>query len=76
MACKKKTDGLDDVQKKILDALTGMSEPAGCKAIAEVTGLKTQQVSGKLRGLKNRGFVESPIKSKYIITEAGKAELG
>ncbi len=76
MACKrKKTEGLDDVQKQILEALTTMDEPAGCKVIAEATGLTVPKVNGKLRGLKNRGWVQSPIKGKYVITEEGRGQL-
>ncbi len=75
MACKKKEQGLDEVQKQILKALAGMDEPAGCKVIAEAAGLPTPKVTGKLRGLKNKGLVESPVKGKYVITDTGKKEI-
>lgn len=74
MPCKRKT-GLDDVDKKILSALTEFSEPAGCKQIAEKAGLETRKVMGKLRFLLKNGYVERPIKGKYIITEKGKQAI-
>jgi len=76
MACvKKKSEGLDDVQKKILEALARMSEPSGCGEIAKAAGLSTPQVMGKLRGLKSQGYVDSPVKGKYLITEKGRKEV-
>lgn len=76
MPCKrKKTEELDDIQKKILKALTAMKEPAGCGEIAKAAGLPTPKVTGKLRGLKSRGLVESPVKGKYVITEEGKKKV-
>ncbi len=76
MACRKKAKDpkeLDEIQKRILKALAEFTEPAGCKEIAEKAGLPTPKVTGKLRGLKNRGFVESPVKGKYVITAEGKS---
>lgn len=58
-----------------MKALSELSEPAGCKEIAEKAYLPTPKVIGKLRGLKNRGLVESPVKGKYVITEEGKKLL-
>ena len=76
MGCRKKsTEDLDEEQKKILIALDKIKEPAGCKDIAASSRLATPKVTGKLRGLKTKGYVESPIKGKYVVTEAGKAEL-
>ena len=42
---------LDEVQKAILGALAGMSEPAGCGEIAKSAGLATPKVVPKMRGL-------------------------
>ncbi|RKY96394.1 MAG: Fur family transcriptional regulator, partial [Candidatus Hydrothermota bacterium] len=42
---------------------------------AKAAGLPTPKVRGKLRGLKSRGRVDSPIKGKYIITEDGKKKI-
>ncbi len=75
MACRKKTKdpkALDEIQKRILKALSTFNEPAGCKEIAEKADLPTPKVTGKLRGLKNRGLVDSPVKGKYVITEEAK----
>jgi len=72
---KKKSEDLDEIQIKILKALSNMKEPAGCGEIAKAAGLLTPKVTGKLRGLKSRGLVNSPIKGKYIITEEGKKKI-
>jgi len=66
---------LDEVGKAILEALAGMEEPAGCGEIAKKAGLSTPKVVGKLRGLLKQELVERPVKSKYVITKAGKAAL-
>jgi len=63
---------LDDQQSKILEALSEMEDPAGCKDIGEKAGIPWRTVMGKLRGLKSDGYVESPVKSKYVITEKGR----
>jgi len=76
MPCtRKKNEDLDDIQKKILKALSTMKEPAGCGEIAKAAGLPTPKVTGKLRGLKSRGLVDSPVKGKYVITEEGKKKV-
>jgi len=72
---KKIYKDLDDIQIKILKALSTMKEPAGCGKIAKAAGLPTPKVTGKLRGLKSRGLVDSPVKGKYIITEEGKKKI-
>ncbi len=77
MACGKKCsksgkDQLTDEQRAILQALANMEEPGACKDIAEATGLKSNSVSCRLRSLKSRGYVESPVRCKYAITETGR----
>ena len=67
----KKSGELDDLSKKILAALSEFSEPVGCGDIAKKIGEKVQRVMGKLRSLKNKGFVESPVKGKYVISSEG-----
>ena len=76
MPCCKKSTGLNVEQKKILSALVGMNGPAGGKEIAEASGLDAKAVSSKIKGLKTKGFVDSPARCKYAITTSGKAELG
>ena len=71
MPCKR-SNPLDETGKTILKALVAFSEPVGCKQIAEKAGLETRKVMGKLRSLLKNGYVERPIKGKYIITEKGK----
>ena len=76
MACKggcKK--GLSDEHKAILSALAGMAEPAACKDIAAAVGQESKKVSCKLTSLKKKGFIQSPARCRYEITEAGKAEI-
>lgn len=65
-------DELGEEQKGILKALAQLTEPAGCKVIGEQAGFPWRTVMAKLRGLKREGYVESPVKGKYIITEKGR----
>lgn len=52
-----------------------MKEPVGCKEIGETSNIPWRTVMTKLRGLKTSGYIESPVKGKYIITEKGKRVL-
>ncbi|MFQ6053159.1 MAG: hypothetical protein ACE5OO_02870 [Candidatus Bathyarchaeia archaeon] len=63
---------LGEEQRGILKALTRLTEPAGCKVIGETAGIPWRTVMAKLRGLKREGYVESPVKGKYVITDKGK----
>jgi len=63
---------LGDEQKGILKALAQMKEPAGCKEIGEKANIPWRTVMAKLRGLKNEGYVESPVEGKYVITDKGR----
>jgi len=72
MPCGKRSKGLDDTAKAILKALAEFSEPAGCKEIAEKAGLDVRKVTGKLRSLLKNGYVERPVKGKYVITDKGR----
>ncbi|WP_456433910.1 LexA family protein [Thermosulfuriphilus sp.] len=77
MSCKScGSNGLTEEQKKILAALAEKGEPSGCKDIAQAIGLSSQAVSCRLRSLKSKGYVESPAKGKYVITETGRAQVG
>jgi len=66
---------LNDDQVAILKALNTLSEPAGCKVIGEAADMSWRSVMGKLRGLTKGGYVESPEKGKYVISEKGKTEI-
>ena len=75
MTCKAKhKTGLDADQKKVLKALKGMDKPAAPKQVAEETGLESKAVSAAMKGLKAEGFVESPVRCKWAITDAGKSK--
>ncbi|MCB2181720.1 MAG: hypothetical protein KQH63_06835 [Desulfobulbaceae bacterium] len=70
--CKK---GLTDEQKQILAEMAKMSEPCGCKDIAQATGLESKSVSCRLTSLKKKGYIASPVRCKYEITDDGKAQI-
>ncbi len=80
MACSKGkkskcSTALTDEQKKILKVLSESEGPMASKEIAEKTGLTSNQVSCRLRALKNKGFVESPERCKYVATSEGTSAL-
>lgn len=76
MACKScKTTMLSDTQRQVLEALAKSAEACGSKEIAAATGLESKQISCQLTALKNKGFVASPVRCKYEITEEGKGQL-
>jgi predicted transcriptional regulator len=58
-------------QKKILEALAGSDSPCGSKDIVAATGLDKKLVSNKIAALKKAGLVDSPVRCKYGVTEAG-----
>jgi hypothetical protein len=68
---------LTEEQTKILKALNTLTEPAGCKVIAEAADMPWRTVMGKLRGLKKGEgeLVESPDKGVYVISEKGKTAI-
>lgn len=66
---------VDEVQKKILKALIKLSKPSGCGDIGKLAELKVPVVMGKLRGLSKEGYVQSPVKGKYIVTAKGKSAV-
>ncbi len=73
MACKSK--GLSDKQKEVLKALKDCKQECGSKDIAATTTLEPKQVSCQISALKKKGYVESPVRCKYVITESGKQAL-
>lgn len=72
MRCRRKTEGLDEIERAILGVLVQSAQSLACKEIAQAAGLPTPKVTGKMRSLKNRGYVEDSVKGKYVITESGK----
>lgn len=73
MVCK--TSGMSDNNRKILDALASGDGPWSNKEVAEMAGLEAKQVSCAMGSLKKQGLVDSPVRCKYVITEAGKGQL-
>ena len=55
---------LDEVHRAILSAMATMSEPAGCRVIAERASLPTPKVVNKMRGLLKSDPVASPVEGK------------
>jgi predicted transcriptional regulator len=70
-----KAPGADADVKKILKAMASDSGPWANKQVAEKAGLDAKVVSGLMGKLKKQGLVDSPVRCKYAITDAGKAEL-
>ncbi len=76
MGCKKcGTGGLTDKQREVLEALANCSEACGSKDIAAATSLETKQVSCQITALKKKGYVSSPARCKYEITDEGRNAL-
>ncbi len=75
MSCTCGTTSLDDQQRHILEALAKSPDACGSKDIAAVTGLESKQISCQITALKKKGYVASPARCKYAITEQGKSML-
>jgi predicted transcriptional regulator len=77
MACKSCGDTpLNDTQRQVLEALAKSPEACGSKELTAATGLEAKQISCQITALKNKGYVSSPARCKYEITEQGKGILG
>ncbi len=63
---------LNDQQRQVLEALANSAAPSGSKELAAATGLESKQVSCQLTALKNKGFIASPVRCKYEITDQGR----
>ena len=66
---------LDEEGKKVLAALSEFSKPASGKEIAQAAGMDSKAVTSKIKTLKSKGLVESPVRCKYCVTPAGKEVL-
>ena len=75
MGCGTKKGALSDEQKQVLEAMNNCDGPCASKDIAAATGLETKQVSCRITALKKKGYVESPVRCKYGITDEGKTAL-
>ena len=72
-SCKK--SALSDRQREVLEVLVQSDDVCANKDIAAATSLDPKQISCQLTALKKKGFVTSPVRCKYEITEDGKAAL-
>lgn len=73
MAGEKAKD-LDTEAKKVLKAMKAVAEAAAPKQIAEAAGMDGKKVSEIIQSLKAHGLVESPVRCKWALTEAGKGK--
>jgi Fe2+ or Zn2+ uptake regulation protein/predicted transcriptional regulator len=77
MGCKTcGNTSLNDRQRQVLEALAQSPEACGSKEIVASTGMEAKQVSSQITELKSKGYVTSPVRCKYAITEQGKKILG
>jgi len=67
---------LSPVKQEILEAMFLYERPTRAVEIAKETEKKFPPVMMHLLGLKKMGYVSSPEKGEYIITEKGKEALG
>jgi Fe2+ or Zn2+ uptake regulation protein len=67
---------LDDQQRQVLIAVAQSPEACGSKELVAATGLEAKQVSSQITMLKTKGYVTSPVRCKYAITEQGRKMLG
>jgi Fe2+ or Zn2+ uptake regulation protein len=73
MGCKKcGSSSPGDDQQKVLTALANAKAPCGTKDITAATGLESKQVSAQITALKKKGYITSPARCKYEITQEGK----
>ena len=78
MACKTKgckSGGLSDRQREVLEALAKADGACASKDIAANTSLEPKQISCQITALKKKGYVASPARCKYEITDDGKTAL-
>lgn len=75
MPCTKcKPGSLSDSERQVLKALAA-GGICGGKEIAAASGLEAKEVSGQIAALKKRGYVASPVRCKYEITQEGKKAI-
>jgi DNA-binding MarR family transcriptional regulator len=66
---------ITDQDQQVLYALSEAAEPVGGKQVSGATGLDDKTVTRSIKTLKDRGYVESPARTKYTITDEGKKAL-
>jgi predicted ArsR family transcriptional regulator len=67
---------LNPIKKKILEELCTAGKPQKPLDIARQIGVKNQQAMMHLLNLKSMGYVSTPERNQYAITERGKEALG
>jgi hypothetical protein len=67
---------LNPIKKKILEELWEKGKPSKPLEIARQLGIKNQQAMMHLLNLKSMGYVSTPERNQYAITELGKETLG
>ncbi|XOF32683.1 MAG: transcriptional repressor [Candidatus Electrothrix sp. YB6] len=72
-SCRK--NGLNDRQRQVLEVVAESDDVCENRDIAAATAMDPKQISCQLTALKKKGFITSPIRCKYEITEAGKEIL-
>ncbi len=76
MSCKQcEPSGVSDEQRKVLNALASSNEGRGTKDISAATSLEAKQVSAQITALKKKGYVASPVRCKYEITQEGQKAI-
>ena len=70
------TARLNPTKKSILEALWRNGKPVKPLEIARQLGLSRPQAMMHLLGLKNLGYVSSPERNHYVITEQGREVIG
>jgi len=66
---------VEDEGKKVLQVLSRMNAPASNKEICTEADLDTKVVTSQIKKLKDAGFLDSPVRCKYAITENGRNQL-
>ncbi len=66
---------INDQQRQILKTLAKSAAACGSKDIAAAVKLEPKQIGSQLTTLKKKGYVASPVRCKYEITEAGKSAI-
>lgn len=67
---------LSPVKKEVLETLSRNGKPMKVTEVAKETGKEVRPVMGHILGLVRMGYVSSPEKSMYAITQKGREALG
>ncbi len=81
MVCKCDKKGekeieLTEEQERILRAMAGMECPVASRDISKATGIPSKSLSCRIRSLKTKGFLHSPARCRYELTDAGRQFAG